>query len=131
MVRFYKDGDRMAIQTTAIEEDVFIGQVAVGLDHIIGAQLYQDDWEFQLVRWLPAYHELLCALQGRFCDVTYQADGSIIGGSIAATRLGSLVAEVRDEGGITVHVRPAQSASVPLREPVEEIIDLDDEQPPF
>ena len=58
MVKFHKDGDRMGITTDCTNRVDFIDQVAAKLGYIIEHEKFANDWEFQLLNWLPQIVEI-------------------------------------------------------------------------
>jgi hypothetical protein len=64
IVRFFKDGDHMGIQTTALDERDFVDGCAEGLAAMIGRGEFEGDWEFQLHFWLPQIVDIVCKLRG-------------------------------------------------------------------
>lgn len=53
MVKFFKDGDRMAIATDAKDENEFIYEISQLLDEMIDKKLHENDWQFQFQIWIP------------------------------------------------------------------------------
>ena len=58
MVKFYKDGDRMGIKTDCVSKDDFFYDAASELSDIIESGAFENDWEFQLERWLPQIYRI-------------------------------------------------------------------------
>ena len=58
MVKFYKDGDRMGIKTDCDNPYSLMFESAVALSEMIGSNLFNDDWQFQLEGWLPQLYEI-------------------------------------------------------------------------
>ncbi len=62
--RLYKDGDRMAIETDADTEGMFLEDFAVALEELIETGRHEHDWEFQFRFWLPEMVDICCAYRG-------------------------------------------------------------------
>lgn len=63
-VKFYKNGDTMAITTDAITEEEFFAAAASALDTMIEEKLFGHDWAFQLEYWLPQMVDIVCKIRG-------------------------------------------------------------------
>ncbi len=71
-VKLFKDGDRMAIETNADTEDVFVDKFSERLSSLIDAGRFDSDWEFQLSHWLRQFSDVVCKLRGYKSEVSEQ-----------------------------------------------------------
>lgn len=69
MIQFFKDGDNMGLLTDVQDPIEFGRQLSDALSHLIDADCYQGDWEFQLGFWLPCAFEIWARLKGYKADV--------------------------------------------------------------
>ncbi len=81
--RFYKDGDNMAIVTTAEDEREFINQVSDAFAGLIESKRFESDWDLQLKSWLPQVIDIACKMRGYKADV--EEKKMIIAGSFTET----------------------------------------------
>lgn len=72
MIKLYKSGDTMGIETDCLSTDDFLRQVATLLSGMIDNGMHEGDWEFQLHLWLPQIVEIACKLKGYKADVKEQ-----------------------------------------------------------
>lgn len=52
-VKLYKDGDNMAIAALAADEEQFIEEISHLFSEMIDRKVFEFDWGFQLILWLP------------------------------------------------------------------------------
>jgi hypothetical protein len=71
-VRFYKDGDTMAVETNHEKPEGFLAACGEALASLIESETYKHDWEFQLGFWLPQIVEIASKLKGYKADVDVQ-----------------------------------------------------------
>lgn len=69
MIKLFKDGHAMAIQTDATNEKDFRDQFADTLAELIEKEIYKNDWQFQLRFWLGSFVEISCKLRGYKAEV--------------------------------------------------------------
>ena len=72
MIKLYKSGDAMGIETDCPNADDFLRQMAELLSGMIDDGIHAGDWEFQLNFWLPQMVEISCKLKGYKADVKEQ-----------------------------------------------------------
>lgn len=68
-VKFYKDGDHMAVETTHTESSDFLDDVAWQLAGMAENRVFEGNWAFPLCHWLPQIVEIACKLRGYKADV--------------------------------------------------------------
>ena len=64
MIKLYKDGDSMGITTDAKDEGEFIEDFSKKIAFAIEEKIFEGDWEFQFVRWLPQFVDICCKYKG-------------------------------------------------------------------
>lgn len=64
IVKFYKDGHNMSVSTNASSEEEFMAEAVKQLSEIVQRREYDNDWEYQLQRWLPQIVDVCCKLRG-------------------------------------------------------------------
>lgn len=94
-VKLFKDGNVMAIQTTASDEGEFSRAFSSLLSNLIDTERYKGDWEFQLSAWLPQFIEICCKLRGYKADVHEQR---VITAGVISPAQSDLVALVDEKG---------------------------------
>jgi hypothetical protein len=70
MIRLYKSGDNMGIGTDCKDIQSFLEQLSALLAHMIDEDMYQGNWEYQFLHWLPQISEICCQLKGHRAEVT-------------------------------------------------------------
>ena len=95
MIEFHKNGDGMAIVTTAPDEDTFVEHFCEALGKMIDDGKYDGDWEFQLRYWLRNFADLCAAYRGYKVDV--QERRTLIAGRLEPA---SMVLTVDDRGRV-------------------------------
>lgn len=102
-VKLFKDGDTMAIETTCVDETVFIQRVSAVLGELADAGAHINDWDFQLNIWLPQIVDICCKYRGYKntirTETVYTAGHFRAGGE-------SIEAEINAKGEIKNHVPP-------------------------
>jgi hypothetical protein len=69
MIKLYKEGDSMGIETDCAACDDFVREMSEALSSLIDSKVHEGDWEFQLSYWLPQMVEICCKLKGYKADV--------------------------------------------------------------
>lgn len=69
MVKLYKDGDRMAVETNCTDPDTFIQQCSEVLDKLIEEGEFDGDWALQLMYWLPQIATIYYKLGGDLSEL--------------------------------------------------------------
>lgn len=64
MIKFYKNGDEMALRTDARNENELITEFSKGLALLIEMEEYKGNWDYVLMGWIPALNELVLAYRG-------------------------------------------------------------------
>ncbi len=64
MIKFYKSGDSMGIETDCSTTESFVSQFSELLADLIENEAYKNDWEFQLSYWLPQFAVVCSSLGG-------------------------------------------------------------------
>lgn len=95
MIEFHKNGDGMAVVTTAPDEDTFVEHFCEALSDLIEAGKYDGDWQFQLRYWLRNFADLVAAYRGYKVDVIERR--TLIAGRIDP---GARVLTVDDRGSV-------------------------------
>lgn len=69
MIKLFKEGHAMAIQTDADNEKDFRDQFVNTLAELINREIYKDDWPSALNSFLKSFLEISCKLRGYKADV--------------------------------------------------------------
>lgn len=64
VIEFFKNGEELAIRTSATTEDRFLTACARALESMIDEELFKGDWEFQLRQWLQSIVEISNRIKG-------------------------------------------------------------------
>lgn len=70
MVKFFKDGKALAIQTDATDEREFTQDFAIAFEDYITGEKFEGQHE--IIRWLNGYAEVCCKMRGYKADVKEQ-----------------------------------------------------------
>lgn len=69
MVELYKDGNNMGIKTDAEDERAFTEGFSAAISELIANSMFVNDWEFQLLHWLPQYADIIGRMRGYKTEV--------------------------------------------------------------
>jgi hypothetical protein len=64
MIRLYKDGNCMGIETDCASECNFREEFSLALEKAIHERSFEGDWQFQLEHWLENYADICCRYRG-------------------------------------------------------------------